>query len=194
MTLFADDEAAKKLFIHAAKTRPVLADIVKSSRVATARRGNIYSKTSSDAQRNEIWKTCSCFLEYHLSHYRDGFVQEEPHIRNIQRLQQKVTEKHGGALQGQNMRFGTAQKFLNLALKYLWVHGEIKEPPHLPVDRLIAQNVGADYLWTQNDDANEYQHAIECCQRVSQHYGLSLARWELHYWNLTVLSARIGNP
>jgi hypothetical protein len=36
-------------------------------------------------------------------------------------------------------RVGTAQKALNLYLKYLWCLGEIKTPPHCPFDRGIIQ-------------------------------------------------------
>jgi hypothetical protein len=61
------------------------------------------------------------------------------------------------------INFGIAQKMLNLYLKYMWSLGNIQEPPHFPVDRIIqiklirTSQTTRDYpikieAWTQFDD------------------------------------------
>ena len=73
-------------------------------------------------------------------------VSEGDHVKNIENLSDKFGElsrKYGGVFEDNHFRFGSAQKLLNLYLKYLWVAGEIPPPPHCPFDRIVIHDIMA---------------------------------------------------
>lgn len=79
------------------------------------------------------------------------------------------------------MRYGTAQKILNVHLKYLWCLGRITDPPHFPVDRRIQETMKMKNVlsWTKHmKKEEEYMKVIDFA--VSQKHGEeSLAAFEL---------------
>lgn len=89
------------------------------------------------------------------------------------------------------MRFGSAQKVFNLTLKLFWVADRIDEPPHAPVDSYVSKSVGENYTWTKDNSQQNYVAVVGRCKRVAKAYGLSFAQWELLFWNITLLSAKI---
>lgn len=175
--------------------------IVHACRLATVQRGYVYAQDLEEEKRDSIWKTCGDYLKQVESDYVQGSVTEEEHIQNIRTLCERVTKEHADDLHqgdvaksipGRIFRFGSAQKFFNLALKFLWVHEIIKEPPHLPVDGIVAGCVGSGYRWTRSNDVKEYLAAIDCCKRVGDAFGLSLAKLELLLWNVAVVAPYVG--
>jgi len=115
-------------------------------------------------------------------------VTEETHCRNIVDLADTVTRKYSatGILRNGRFRIGVAQKALNLYLKYLWCLGEIKTPPHCPIDARIIGKLKLDprkareYAWTKLDDIEKYKEIIQGCRDVAE--DTCLAEWELKEW------------
>ena len=105
-----------------------------------------------------------------LAQYKTAKVTDAQHIDNIKALSDS-TKKYSEIFNGGRINFGIAQKMLNLFLKYQWCLGNIKEPPHFPVDRIIQQKLneqaklkGLSKLellpWTQFKDETHYSKVI----------------------------------
>ena len=73
------------------------------------------------------------------------------HCENIENLITYANSADTDVLGENRYKYGVAQKLLNLALKYYWCLGEIKEPPHCPVDKIVIdQTVFRGRVnWTQ---------------------------------------------
>jgi hypothetical protein len=111
-------------------------------------------------------------------------VAAEMHFLNIQKLADDLTHKYSRLLMGGRFRIGTAQKVLNLYLKYLWCCGLIPLPPHCPFDnRIIKALPGCADLekWTRIDKIDDYARLVEATKKKAQ--SLSLSEWELQAWN-----------
>src|SRR5215467_3622009 len=80
-----------------------------------------------------------------------------------------------------------AQKALNLYLKYLWCTGEIRTPPHCPIDGGVIKKLGADLAgvpWTKLDNIEKYKELIAAGEKIAANKKReSLADWELICWN-----------
>ena len=127
------------------------------------------------------------------------------HVGYILELQDAVTQAHGASMEGGKLKFGRAQKLLNMYLKYMWCANKIpKIPPHCPFDDIIInwrlpgredplwdELGGWDKLekspehdniwtWTQSDDVEHYLVWLAAAEKTRQRtcYG-SLAEWEL---------------
>ena len=118
------------------------------------------------------------------------------HIGHVIALRDAVTDEHGGSLADGNMRFGFAQKLLNMYLKYMWCAGEMPTPPHCPFDRRIifgalpnhqdefwgalGQMGEITWNWTQSDSVEDYLVWLAAADEMKKHgkYN-SLAEWEL---------------
>lgn len=115
-------------------------------------------------------------------HYKKP-VSSEKHLENIEELASFFEES--GVLDEQVPPFGIAQKFLNLYLKYVWCLGEIKEPPHFPIDRSIQKTMGISSSkvlpWTMIKDKETYMRIIELGQKLKGEN--SLADFELRLFN-----------
>ena len=103
-------------------------------------------------------------------------VTEEQHIKNIAELQKKSIEL------GNRLNFGTCQKLLNMMCKYYWCAGYIKEPPHLPIDRINLKKAGIKgKCWTKDiNDKKDYKEIIDVIRKKTG--SLSLAEWEIVNW------------
>jgi hypothetical protein len=78
------------------------------------------------------------------------------------------------------LRFGIAQKLINLYLKYRWCLGQIPTPPHCPFDRIIISKIGlynGVINWTEIDCPNTYRSLVEKAQIKAGE--MSIAEWEL---------------
>lgn len=62
------------------------------------------------------------------------------------------------------------QKLLNLVLKYHWCLGQISEPPHCPIDRIIIQKIHlrGRVNWTEIVDEDQYRAVIEAVRRKAE--------------------------
>ena len=69
--------------------------------------------------------------------------------------------------------------------KYYWCAGYIKEPPHLPIDRINLKKAGIkgkDMVnWTEIEEPQVYINLINKIKEKTS--GQSLAQWEVDNWN-----------
>ena len=108
-------------------------------------------------------------------------VSEEEHCNNIEKLA-KCIESHKKILREPYHKIGTAQKLLNLQLKYLWCAGKICRPPHCPIDSRILKHVKWKCEpWTRWKCIDIYKAAIEKIRNKAD--GEHVADWELRTFN-----------
>lgn len=81
------------------------------------------------------------------------------------------------------MKFGHAQKALNLYLKYHWCFGMLPMPPHCPLDSIVLKKIPGftQERWTRLDSSERYVNIISAAK--VQANGVPLAVWELDVYN-----------
>lgn len=149
---------------------------------AAFQRGRVYHDKASSRVRKEVRQQLSALLREFGNRYKSE-VSENDHCHNISELADRMSETCGNSLRGQRFRIGTAQKALNLWLKYLWCMGKISPPPHCTLDRRIIQMAAPvePPKWTELDCIEEYMEIIEKCKRVADNQ--ALVEWELGAWS-----------
>ena len=147
---------------------------------ATAQRSDLYASDLSDAARRPFQRSLRHSLEQ-LSIAYSGVVNDANHLDNIENLALSLSRGHGNVLAPGGMRFGHAQKALNLYLKYLWCLEKVHEPPHFPVDSIILKKIPgfSNYRWTRMGSRDDYSRIIRAAHKVAKVQKLSLACWEL---------------
>ena len=150
--------------------------------MATVQRAHVYVPNADDKARSNFQKGLRSSLE-RLQIAYCGPVSEEDHIRNITALSEKLSRDYGDVLSGRRFRIGTAQKALNLYLKYLWCIGKVPIPPHCPFDyRVIAKLPQCRGInWTALDDPAQYQALVTAAKAKAGN--MPLAVWELRTYN-----------
>ena len=108
-------------------------------------------------------------------------VGEEQHCRNIRDLINYANTIDAGLLGENGYKYGAAQKVLNLCLKYYWCLGQIKEPPHCPIDKIIIDKTiyRGKINWTQMLTEKEYLKVISAVRSLADRENCSIAQWEL---------------
>jgi len=157
-------------------------EIFSLTLMGTVGRANVYTSGLSEGERKALQSALRKQLEQ-FAHEYEEVVQEEAHIQNILKLSKYLTEAHANILQGGRLRIGTAQKALNLYLKYLWCLGKVPVPPHCPFDYQIIAKLPA-YTgpnWTMLDSVKDYRALVTVAKAKA--HGISLAVWELHTYN-----------
>lgn len=108
-------------------------------------------------------------------------IPEDNHVRNIEQLSQTISNQHGKILRNGQLRIGTAQKLLNVYVKFLWCLGKAKEPIHCPIDRIVLKEIKDTRKWTDLETIKEYKDVIS---NIRSHIGnKSIAKWEWELWN-----------
>ena len=112
-------------------------------------------------------------------------VSEQDHVRNIRALADQVSVCCGHFLANGRVRFGVAQKELNLFLKYLWCADRLLAPPHCPFDAVVIGTLPNEVrvAWTKIETEGPYLRLVEAAKVKAE--GESLAKWELRVWNST---------
>ena len=132
----------------------------------------------ADTQGRDETKALVRQLLFALGHrYADTVPDEMRHVIEIAAFAEEVTEARGHCLHLGTLRFGVAQKVVNLYLKYLWLAGLCAEPPHCPIDGIVRDRAGLSYSWTRSDDVDEYWRAIADLKGKAG--SDTLAVWEL---------------
>jgi len=141
--------------------------------------------SGAEGDHNRVKLEISSLLKSLSRQYEAGLASESQHIENIQFVASTLTRKFEAILYGAHYRIGVAQKLLNLYLKYCWVLGWIKEPPHCPLDNEIISELrlGKPVGWTAIDSIEEYRGLVEAVRSMASRSGVSLARWELEVWS-----------
>jgi hypothetical protein len=140
-------------------------------------RANIYNKTAPELQRGQFkTKTRAYIVDVVLDGYKTGNISDEQHIDNIKSISAYSSNFSEIFVKGK-INFGIAQKMLNLYLKYMWSLGNIPEPPHFPVDRIIqiklieqAKQLEINPIkieaWTQFNDEKHYLKVISSAREL----------------------------
>lgn len=150
--------------------------------MATVQRAGVYNDNTEERQRRAFREALRSELEELAKQYNRG-VDEETHLRNIRHLCKSLTSNHTRVLKNGRFRTGTAQKALNLYLKYLWCLGEIPMPPHCPFDFQIIGKLRRynGPKWTELDSLGDYRRLVAAAH--SEAKNMPLALWELRAYN-----------
>ena len=151
---------------------------------ASFARAKVYSeepaKPVTDKEKINFKKELFVFIDDLVSkHYSQQVVDENTHIAHIKSIQKHILEsEHKAILANETLRFGIAQKLLNLYLKYLWCAKLIEpKPPHFPLDRLI-QGKNIEENWTSLTCTVKYRNLINKLAKEEHK-----ADWELFTYN-----------
>jgi hypothetical protein len=145
-------------------------------------RNSVYTKPTTDVQRAGFRDTLRGKLDVLADQYRNKAVSEETHFENVCKLSHELSAEHAYILQDKRFRIGTAQKALNLYLKYLWCLGSVNTPPHCPFDSIVIEQLPscATIKWTTLDDLTEYRQLVTEAKKQAAEAGFtSIAQWEL---------------
>ena len=137
----------------------------------------IYSSSCKVYQREKVKQGFRQLLDDIFSKYSTRIVTESEHVEYIDIIANNFSAKHRSALHRGRLRFGVAQKLINIHLKYLWVAGFCSEPPHCPLDGIVRDLACLDYDWTSSDSKSHYLEAIEQLRHKASPRSLSV--WEL---------------
>ena len=127
---------------------------------------------------------------------------EKEHTARIESIRQGLAKKHGDILHQGKIRFGVAQKALNLHIKVRWCKskgkGKILYPLHCTLDDNVLTKAGwSGTPWSRMDSPAEYDACIEKCREAANNCSRIqkmikdgcireeeiLAAWELLVWN-----------
>jgi hypothetical protein len=169
-------------FMDAQQERFMRDEIFSLTLMATVQRAHVYASDGDADAKWRFQKALRQSLQQLEPSYRET-VTEEDHMRNVVALSAKLSLDHADILAGRRFRIGTAQKALNLYLKYLWCLGKLPVPPHCPFDyRVIAKL--SEYFgpsWTKLDDLKDYVGLVVAAKAKAG--SMSLAEWELRTYN-----------
>jgi hypothetical protein len=157
-------------------------EAISSAWRASTQRANIF-RIKNDKNVPKFKKEILKFIVGELIPQYKNKVSEEQHSENIEQLVACGTElgKKWELLREHGYKFGTAQKLLNVLLKYNWCFGIVEEPPHCPIDRIILDHAerGHGIKWTSITKRQDYESAIELIRKQANSRELSIAVWEL---------------
>ena len=149
---------------------------------ALAAHSDVYSIASNDSRREGLRKRIRERLPQLEENYVAGQISEEDHVRKIQCLAGELTTDFKEILYAGRFRLGTAQKLLNLYLKYCWSVGWNPEPPHCPFDGRIIKKLSLPepINWTELELVEDYWTLVEAARKKAA--PCSIAVWELKEW------------
>lgn len=150
---------------------------------ASVQRAKLYKKglSQKDRKASDFRSSVISYIEGEIfQSYKSG-CSEEQHYSNIKSLIAKANTLGSGILGPDGYKYGVAQKLLNLAVKYLWCLGHIKEPPHCPVDRIVINKTKLKdkVSWTEIKEQKLYEDVIKEITVLASAKSLTLAQWEL---------------
>jgi hypothetical protein len=154
-------------------------------------RANVYQKEASEAERLDFRLALRAEIEKIVEkYYRATEVSSKEHLKHIKSIidfTKKYGASHPSLLNQDNkeaLNFGITQKVFNLYLKYLWALGQIKTPPHFPVDRIIQMKLRKKereiISWTKDLDEKNYMALMGFARtKLEENKVSSLAELEL---------------
>lgn len=147
---------------------------------ACMQRGNVYNKNIKSKDRMIFAKALYTELNELAKKYKTKVTHEE-HCRNIEEFANKISKSHGDILYNKRLRIGTAQKAINVYLKFLWSLDQISMPPHCPIDGIVLKKLKNDTKWTMLDKIEVYKNIIAEIEKVKGTQ--SISEWECELWN-----------
>jgi hypothetical protein len=149
---------------------------------ATFGRSKTYREGARDADKARFRAALKKQLTELAQQYTTG-MDDDGHIKNIEHLADNLSTEFAQVLKGGRFRIGSAQKALNLYLKYLWCTEQIPTPPHCPFDNtIIGKLPGCNSInWTTLDSVEDYRRLVVTARTEAG--TAPLARWELAAYN-----------
>lgn len=146
---------------------------------AVTQRGRVYRSNVPENQRRPVHDSLRSLLRDLSRQYETGGINDDRHTENIGQLAQTITTRHTAVLRDDRFRIGTAQKALNLYLKYRWCLGQIPVPPHCPFDAYVLRAIPGwrTRSWTRIDSIRQYAELVVSARTVAG--ARTLAEWEL---------------
>ncbi len=159
----------------------IYSQIIMMTLSATLQRNTVYLN-ANETERREVRKGIELELN-NLSKNYLNCVSEKEHEKNIIHLANSISKKYNSYLENGRFRIGTAQKALNLFLKYLWCLEKIHEPPHFPIDAIMLAKIPdcSGIYWTKLDSIDSYKEIIQKAKNVAN--GQTLSIWELYEYS-----------
>ena len=151
---------------------------------ASVQRVRLYARDVLPQQKTRFSDMLHNALRRELLPLYRSVVSEADHCAHIEYMKEKAENDGGSVLHKGRYRYSSAQKLLNLYLKYQWCLGHVAEPPHCPVDRIVLSMTALRNKanWTDIESRSEYLRLIEAIRQQANKEGVSIARWELlHY-------------
>ena len=152
---------------------------------ASVQRANLYNKNTTKAERDKFRIKVITYVSENIIPTYKKPVGEKEHCQNIVKVINYANQIDMGILGKNGYKYGVAQKMLNLALKYYWCLGEIKEPPHCPVDRIVIDKTiyRNKINWTEILTEEDYLKVIEAVRNLAKGKEYSIPLWELGIYN-----------
>lgn len=159
------------------------AELFQLTLSAVTQRGGVYRTNLSEAERRPVHRTLRKLLRDLSSQYANGSVSDDQHNANIRNIAETVSQLHSPLLRDDAFRIGSAQKALNLHLKYLWCLEVIPMPPHCPFDAYVLREIPGwrTRRWTAIAAIDQYADLVAAARQVAG--GTPLAEWELSVYN-----------
>lgn len=147
-------------------------------------RANIYKDAVSETDKKHFKNKLKGYVDNLAEAYKNNSITETIHIENIEAFSD-FTTSFKSILRLGKLNFGVSQKLVNLYLKYQWCLGNIKEPPHFPVDRIIQQKLKCNPIisWTKIEQQKEYILIINKAKQKLGKDHKTLAQLELALFN-----------
>lgn len=151
-----------------------------ATRQGAFQRSNIYLNSQINIDNKRAFRE---FIKKFLfdnifEKYYKTKINEDQLFNLIADLQKNSQLNFKKILKGGELRFGNAQKIVNLYLKSMWIAEWLDVPPHFPVDRIIQNKMGTILPWT-NMDKTSYISIINNAQKLMVADGYTeLAIWE----------------
>jgi hypothetical protein len=152
---------------------------------ASVQHAALYKNGAWQNQRDQIDRFRAKVIDHIKSRiipqYKEA-VEELRHCENIRGLIDYANGVDTAVLGKDGYKYGVAQKLVNLALKYYWCLGLIKEPPHCPVDKIVIDKTvfRGKVNWTQILTEREYLEIISAIRSLGREENCSIAQWELN--------------
>ncbi len=158
---------------------------------ATTQHSPTYEEDATPDQRRAFAQALREKLEgiaaaYHERGHNNRAPSEE-HTKAINDLADALSAKFSSYLYERKFRIGSAQKAVNLYLKYLWCRGRMQvPPPHCPFDGFVIKKLGLQgkVNWTELKFVSDYKNLVNGAEKAASESGFdSIATWELHIYN-----------
>lgn len=156
--------------------------VLRNTIHAAFQRGKVYANNITTSNKALVTESIKTVLVKLSANYINNNVTEQQHIENITNLAQTISQNHGDKLREQRLRIGTAQKLLNVYIKFLWCLNEANEPIHCPIDGIVLREINVNRNWTELDSIDDYCNFISSIREIIPN-GETIARWEHRLWN-----------
>jgi hypothetical protein len=149
---------------------------------STFKRSKTYRKGVKESDKAEFKAALRERLTKLAQQYMTD-VDDDSHVKNIEHLADGLGKEFAQVLEDGRFRIGSAQKALNLYLKYLWCTEQICMPPHCPFDNTIINELpGCDSInWTTLDNIESYKRLVTAARTKAG--VVPLALWELETYS-----------